>query len=413
MSHVTEAAGLLRTGNLFLRRTGVIRPGADEIDILAGVKPGTRSGRPSAFALYYGDEPFFHFDLDGRWQRIYDEGTHYRKALDNSVDALARRREGSSLVMRRRSLAFAEIADLDDKARATALELLGDLSAGRLVLAAPPDAATALPLDELRDLLDRVTRWDAAAWFRHRERFIAAYDDPAPLPPDARLAILLQCRTPHDDQPRSVEEFTDHLQRVLALHGRRIEQANGVFLSRAELTQSAVDRVASYLETIRRHDPDGLLQRVTADLELRPEHPLPDVESWRTLRGLGLERLGIEAHSGSPELRRRRGLHWRDDDLRRAIEAVHAAGITVGLGVQATPGDHGPGAESHNPATIALVAALGLRSGDTVILMDPDVPASAQAGPHADDETLRGALLNGLRADRAPGVKVVAFDPEK
>ncbi len=32
-----------------------------------------------AFSLYYGDGPIYHFDREGRWQRIHPRGIHYLK----------------------------------------------------------------------------------------------------------------------------------------------------------------------------------------------------------------------------------------------------------------------------------------------------------------------------------------------
>src|SRR5438874_505924 len=98
MEHETEAACLLRTGARYTRRIG-LRAGGDLI--FAGIKRG-------AFSLYHDDEPIYHFDLEGRWQRAYIAGVHYRKALDGSIDAIDRSREETGLVLHRRALSFAE-----------------------------------------------------------------------------------------------------------------------------------------------------------------------------------------------------------------------------------------------------------------------------------------------------------------
>src|SRR4051812_6325806 len=110
MAQTTEAACLLQTGAMYPRRVG-LRPTSGEGEIVfAGFKPG-------AFSLYFGDEPIAHVDLEGRWQRAFLRGTHYLKGLDTATVALDRVREGANLVLRRRSLDFAETTDLDASIR--------------------------------------------------------------------------------------------------------------------------------------------------------------------------------------------------------------------------------------------------------------------------------------------------------
>src|SRR4051794_41126248 len=114
MAHETEAACLLRTGNQYARRLG-LRTGSGDV-VFLGFKRG-------GFSIYFGDGPIFHFDLEGRWQRAYWEGTHYRKALDGTIDAIERPREAGNMVLRRRTLDFAEMTNLDESIREMVLDL--------------------------------------------------------------------------------------------------------------------------------------------------------------------------------------------------------------------------------------------------------------------------------------------------
>ena len=59
------------------------------MDVLAGVKAG-------GVSLYFGDDPIYHFDLDGRWQRAFLGGLHYLKGLDATVRSIGRDREGGA-----------------------------------------------------------------------------------------------------------------------------------------------------------------------------------------------------------------------------------------------------------------------------------------------------------------------------
>ena len=60
MAEQTEAACLLQTGAMYGRRV-LLRPGSGD-PIFAGFRPGV-------FSLYFGDDPIYHFDREGRWQR--------------------------------------------------------------------------------------------------------------------------------------------------------------------------------------------------------------------------------------------------------------------------------------------------------------------------------------------------------
>ena len=68
MAGVTEAACLLDNGVQYGARV-LLRPGAGD-PVFAGFKAG-------GFSLYFGDAPVFHFDLEGRWQKVFDSGRHY------------------------------------------------------------------------------------------------------------------------------------------------------------------------------------------------------------------------------------------------------------------------------------------------------------------------------------------------
>ena len=154
--------------------------------LFAGFKKG-------AFSLYFGDAPIYHFDLEGRWQRAYVDVTHYLKSLDTSVHAIDRVREGANLVLRRRTLGADDIHDLDLQVRGIALGLIAELDGGRLLRQEPPmDKAQPLDNAALRDFLERIARWDAAAWDAHRRQYQATYGPLSFLPPDCQNAVVFQ-----------------------------------------------------------------------------------------------------------------------------------------------------------------------------------------------------------------------------
>ncbi len=157
--HLSEAACLIEQGATYRRRVGLKPVQGDGEPIFTGFKPG-------AFAVYFGDAPFYHFDLEGRWQRAFVDGTHYRKSLDGGVQCIDRVREGPNLVLKRRTLTQAAASEFDSQVRSMALDLIADLDAGKLGRVEPSSPkAIALRPDELREFLARISRWDATAWF--------------------------------------------------------------------------------------------------------------------------------------------------------------------------------------------------------------------------------------------------------
>jgi hypothetical protein len=387
MAQTSEAACLLQTGALYTRRLGLRSPSGDLI--FAGFKRG-------AFSLYFGDEPIYHFDLEGRWQRAYIQGIHYRKGLDTAIDAIDRVREDANLVLRRRSPSFAEAADLDDAIRSVALNLIEGLDSGRWEPADPPAQVRGISRDELREMLERISRWDTAAWFAHRERYLGTYGPLPFLPPDCPNAVVLQATLGHargrafgeadpaEPYVRSASEFAEHARQVASLYGRRLSQTRNLFLAGRDLLRLSVDQVAADLAivadtfpidpTLARKSPRerpedaATLDGIVAFLEeFAPPHL--DRDDWARLRGLHLDRVALGVESGASEVRALYGKTWEEDDLRSTVADLKSARIAISLLILAGAGglEH---AERHVSATADLLGGLDLGAGDFVYLLD-------------------------------------------
>ena len=108
MSHLSEAACLIEQGATYRWRVGLQPTHEPGEPIFTGFKPG-------AFAVYFGDAPFFHFDLEGRWQRAFVDGTHFLKSLDGTVQTIDRMREGPNLVLKRSTLDDPTASEFDSQ----------------------------------------------------------------------------------------------------------------------------------------------------------------------------------------------------------------------------------------------------------------------------------------------------------
>ena len=374
MAQQTEAACLLEQGALYGVRV-MLRP-TEGAPIFAGFKQG-------AFSLYYGDEPIYHFDRDGRWQRAYVHGKHYLKALDTTVQSIDRVREGENLVLKRRTLSFAETSDLDALIRSTALDLIEQLGSGGLERVEPP-AAKAQPLatDGLRDFLEQVAGWDAAAWFAHREKYLATYGALPFLPPDSQNALVLQATLGHADgvtfgggaaaphYVRSSEEFAAHARDVAKLFGQRLIQYRNIFLAGSDVLRRPIDAVTAYLETIAQCFP------LEAAGVRAPSHPQPRLESvhaflddlaaprytveqWRTLRSRQLRRVVLGVESGVPAVRGLYRKEWANQDLATTVADLKRAEISVGVVVLVGAGGE-ENSGRHLAATAELINSLEL-----------------------------------------------------
>jgi hypothetical protein len=393
-NHLTEAACLVEQGAQYSCRVG-LRPSADNLDpIFAGFKAG-------AFSLFFGDSPFYHFDLDGRWQRAVIEGTHFLKGLDGRVQVVRRLREGPNLVLRRHILTEAEAGDFDQRIRSAVSSLITRLEAGLVERIEPPtDRAISLPQTELREFLERIFVWDADAWMADRARYLAAYGSvPLPfLPPECGGAVVVQATLGHSGgatfgghvsgvpDVRPLAEFEDHCAKVAALWGRRLRQSRSVFLAGSDLFDQPVQNVVGYFEVIARTFPMARgpwaksNDRPTAR-DARLGHlemhallddfcpPKPDGSGWGELASRGLGRISLGVESGDDAIRALYRKQYTDEHLAITVRDLKSAGIGISLLTFVGAGGV-ERAGSHVGETARLFESLALGLGDFVFLLD-------------------------------------------
>ena len=398
----TEASALLRAGAIYPRRIGLRDPGGRLI--FAGVKRG-------AFSLYFDDEPIHHFDLDGRWQRAYVDGTHVRKALNQSVDLIGRSRVPEGIMLHRRAASRAEIDSFDDSIRAQAIDVCVGLSEGRYTVVPPPDPASALDLDDLRDLLDQVAGWDAAAWFARREAYVRVYGlGQDVIPPDAQNAIVLHTSN-GEGWPRDAVAFGEHCRDVSQFLGRRAIQASTAFLDGASFLRRPLGDVLAILDEVQRvftiredsrpvmpRDlPPDLPSLSGIELALAPgphPGPLPDLEGWRSIAGRRVRRVTYSL-----------GETGVGEDASSSITDAKRAGLAVSMTL--TFGEE----DVSRLASLAdAINALPLGRGDCVYLMGSQ---REERQAERDGECQRGALKMKLAPTRLRGARLVDYNQAK
>ncbi len=408
MAESSEAECLLRTGALYTKRIGLRQP--DGQLIFVGVKRG-------AFSIYVADEPIYHFDLDGRWQRAYLDGDHYRKSLDQSVDLIGRIREGANLTLDRARRTRAEIDALDDKIRNVALDLSIAVSSGALTVIDPQGPDLAMTVAEFHDLMDRVGAWDAPAWFARREQFVAIYGQHTPFVPlDSQNPILLDPVDPASGEIRDAVQFAAYCRRVAKFLGRRAIQASTLYLVGDPAVRRPVDEILGDLASASEVFPMRSDSRPARPQDLPQDRPslmgvellvesshgvegLPDAEGWRRLAEARVRRVTVIAGSGG--------------DPGRLITDIKAGGIAVSLLLA-----YGAGDGSELEALSEGVNRAPLGKGDFVYLGDSRSLPSFDEQPLSSltteqREAQKVALEAALTPTRARGVRVLDYNPAK
>ncbi len=408
--HRTEAACLLETGTAFPRRIGLHLK--DNELVFAGMKP-------DGLSLYYGDEPIFHFDLEGRWLHAFVSGVHYYKGLDSMTTAVDRGREGANLVLKRRKLAYVDATEFDDVVRSTALHLLEAIESKHVDSASPPGGVQMLELDELAVVLDRAARWDAAAWFAQRERYREQFGDPPFLPPGSERSIVLEATIGHPrgvgfggstvpaHRVRSVEDFQAHAERVARIWGRRVLQAKSIYLAGGDVFTRPYTDIFGYLDAIAESFPlletEGDRDATSASGravsvrclidDFSPE--VPDPNRLADYRERGLDRTALGVISGDRLIRAVFARDWADSSLDSFITAAKAAEIPLDLLVLTGAGGR-ERSEAHVRSIVELIERIKPSQGDLVFLLDLE----EVGGESAIARLREAALTHSGRADR-------------
>jgi hypothetical protein len=439
--HPTEAACLLEQGATYRRRIGLRRLDRSADPIFAGFKPG-------AFSLYFGDAPIYHFDLEGRWQRAFVDDAHYLKGLDATCQKLDRLREGTNLVLKRATLSGSQTAHFDEQVRAMALDLVAGLDAkrlGRVEPAAPK--ARPLNLDELREFLDRIARWDTAAWFSQRERYATICPTPSFLPPECQNAVVVQAtRGPalgvgfggapgEAAQVHAPAEFERHARDVAALWGRRLLQSRTVFLAGGDILHRPVAEITALLSVISRTFPiEPRIERVANGQAAERDQPRfdgvhmfmhnfasprLDRPGWSELTAGGLVRISLGVESGDPSIRTLYQKSWADEEIRATVAEIRATGIGISFLTLAGAGGT-ERARAHVDSTARLLESLDLAPGDFVFLLDEREigdPVKSSVGSVPLQGTAWLEQQTNMKTALAPlkkrGVKVLPYTMEK
>ncbi|NPA30525.1 MAG: radical SAM protein, partial [Chloroflexi bacterium] len=313
----------------------------------------------------------------------------------------------------RRRLSQDEALAVEAQARQRVAAFLRAWDAGQVTFRQepPPDMrprlAAALAFDE------DASRADAA-------RFAQVYRPIGILPPDQYLAVVVQITegcafntctfcTFYRGQPfriKSPSQVDAHARAVRDFLGPGLPMRRGIFLGAANALVAPMRRLLPALERVRAVFPEPRFADLYAFVDaFSGERKTP--ADYAALAARGLRRVYIGLESGHGPLLRFLRKPGEPDDALAAVQAMKAAGLSVGIIILLGAGGH-TFAAGHVRDTIALLNALPLARDDILyfseLVVTPDMPYAHDAVREgirplspAEQRDQMQAIVQGLR----------------
>jgi hypothetical protein len=283
----------------------------------------------------------FSFDLAGRlWTAMLD-GKSYRRGLDGKI---IEKWGPSPEEKHRRWLPPRAALDLSRMAHDQIRKFLADYSAQQVTL------THNAPFLDLSGLIQ------AANYSPEQEAleitaFNSIYKPVGILPPDQYMSVILQvaegcsfntctfCNF-YKGRPfhiKSPQEFVQHCQQIKDFLGAGLSLRRTIFLGDANALVIPMPRLIPLLEITHQHFNVDHLGGIFAFLDgFSGEKKSP--QDYKTLAGLGLQRIYIGMESGDTELLQYLKKPGKPEDVLSAVEHIKSAGVAVGIIILAGAG---------------------------------------------------------------------------
>lgn len=341
----------------------------------------------STGSLYEADGDVAHFDLEGRWQRAKLSGRTLLRGLDG-------------VVLERFGGAHGEDVRLSEPRSAHE-------AVTALVARARPEAPVVLPT------------WTVEQLLAEKERFLTAYRPVGIVPPDRYRSLIIQatqgcayngclfCSLYKGQRYRVVPpaELREHVRQVKAFVGSGLAERRGVFLGEANALAMPQAALLEVLEILHAELP-ALAHDVSSFIDAFDEYR--SVDELKALRAKGLTRVFVGVESGDEATLKALGKPETIAGVGKLVEALKAAGVSVGVIFLAGLG------RTHVEKSGQLVARLGLDEGDVVYVSPLVVDAGGVLAAQLKKRGLLGidaeAEATELRARFKGRAKVARYD---
>ncbi len=379
----------------------------------------TLSAKPNCLTVSLqagGQSLVVSYDLAGRlWTALMD-GVSYRRGLDGKM--VAKWQEGGD-ERQRRWLLPDEALQVEGRLREQIAGLWAALQSGAARLDAP------LPEAACQDF-ERALSFDGERSRRDAARYHQVYQPVGILPPDQYMAVVLQATEGcsfntctfcnfYRDRPfriKSPGEFRLHAEAVRDFLGPGLSLRRTIFLGDANALVTPMPRLLPLLEAVHQvYDVAGL-GGIFAFLDGFSGEK-KTAQDFKALAEGGMRRVYVGLESGSSPLLRFLKKPGAPDDALRAVQAMKAGGLAVGMIVLLGAGGH-TYAKEHVRETIRILNAMQLDADDLLYFSElveseglPYVQDAYQAGlqPLSPQERLAQgeAIEAGLRFSEQGG----------
>lgn len=367
-----------------------------------------------------GQTRVFSFDFEGRLWTALLEGVSYRRGLDGKMVAKWQETHGGEAGRQRRWIHPPEALRIETEARQASLELYRAIQAG--------EAALDGPLTDLgQAAFERIRGYDEARRAADIARYHQIYRPVGILPPDQYMAVVLQATEGcafntctfcdfYKDRPFRIKNeaaFLEHATAVRDFLGAGLSLRRTVFLGDANALVVPMPRLLPLIQGVHQvYDVEGL-GGIYAFLDgFSGEKKSP--RDYRLLAEMGLKRVYLGLESGSEDLLKFLRKPGKPKDAVKAVQAMKAGGVAVGVIVLLGAGGHTYAGE-HVRETIAALNAMRL-DADDIIYFSELITAEdmryvqdayqTQLRPLSPEERLAQgeAIEAGLRFSRRGGV---------
>jgi hypothetical protein len=333
--------------------------------------PVTLSVKPNCLTLSLergGSAQVFSFDFAGRMWTALMDGISYRRGLDGKIVAKWQTGPGERA---RRWLTGEAARQVEGRARAVAAGLYSAIENGQASLQSP------LP-QQGRLGFERAAAFNAERTQADIRRYHQVYKPVGILPPDQYMAVVLQategcafntctfCDFYRDRRFRikSEQEFLQHAQAVRDFVGEGLSLRRTIFLGDANALIAPMPRLVPLMEVVHRVYDVEALGGIFAFLDgFSAEKKSP--RDYKTLAGLGLERVYVGMESGNAGLLEFLKKPGKPQDAVHAVQSMKAAGVAVGVIVLLGAGGQAF-AQDHVRDTVEAINAMCLDLNDII-----------------------------------------------
>ncbi len=337
---------------------------------------GTWRGRPLTISAKLncltisidGSAEVFSFDYAGRLWTAFLDNISYRRGLGGKIIAKWRVPGGDR---ERCWLSSEDAIQIEQRVHQYLIDLRDALQCGAASLSTPLTAQAEIGLRQAIAFDTVHSRADAL-------RYDQIYKPVGILPPDQYMAVVLQATEGcsfntctfcdfYKDQPFRIkrpDEFRAHALAVRHFLGAGLSLRRTIFLGDANALVIPMPKLLPLLNIVHEVYDVAELGGLYAFLDgFSGEKKSP--EDFRTLAGRGLTRVYVGMESGSPALLKFLKKPGTREDVIRAINAMKAGGVAVGMIVLLGAGGHEYG-EGHVRDTISAINAMDLAMDDII-----------------------------------------------